>query len=127
ITEMSPGAGSLVEYGSTVVLTVSSGSSVEYMKVSDYTGVAEIIAVADVQRYYRLKSVSYEYSDEIPQGHIISQSVPAGLYVPKGSFISFTISLGKEFVEPTPEPTQEPTPELTPTLPSDDQFVDNVN
>lgn len=125
VTEMSPGAGALVEYGSTVVLTVSAGAAVEYMKVADYYGVAEIVAVADVQRYYKLKSVSYEYSDEIPEGHIISQSIPAGMYVPRGSFISFTISLGKEFVEPTPVP---PTP--VPTLPDNfnpDEFVDNVN
>lgn len=119
VTEMSPGAGSLVEYGSTVVLTVSRGASVEYLMVADYTNSSEIIVVADVQRYFRLKSVNYEYSDEIPEGHVISQSIPAGMYVPKGSFISFTISLGKEFVTPEPVPTVTPIPTEEPVLPED--------
>ncbi len=114
VISMYPEAGTLVEYGSNVVLTVSEGSSIEYIKVADYTGSSEIVVVADVYKYYRLKSVSYEYSDEIPAGHIISQSIPAGMYTPKGSFISFVVSLGKEAVTPEPEPTPIPTPVVPP-------------
>ncbi|MBO5744622.1 MAG: protein kinase [Clostridia bacterium] len=94
VISMSPASGTKVDYGTKVTLTVSDGYSFEYIKVTDYTNSPQIIAVADVQKFYTLKNVTYEYSDEIGEGRIISQSLEADSYVAKGSYISFTVSLG---------------------------------
>lgn len=94
VISMSPASGTKVDYGTKVTLTVSDGYSFEYIKVTDYTNSPQIIAVADVQKYFTLKNVTYEYSDEIAEGRIISQSLDPDSYVAKGAFISFTVSLG---------------------------------
>ncbi len=118
VISTSPSHGSYLEYGSGVTLYVSTGSTYQMITVPDYRGMSESELIPIVELLYRLDGISYEYSDSIPQGCVISQSIPKGMYTARGSFISFVISAGVDpdkVVIPTPTPTPEITPEVVPT------------
>ena len=51
-----------------------------------------------------VSGVDTDYSDDIPEGCVMNQSIAAGTTVDKGTGVKLTISLGKK-------PTQEQTPD----------------
>ena len=57
-------------------------------------------------------STSTEFSDEVDEGRVISQTPQAGDEVEKGSRVALVISRGPE-EQPDPDPEPEPEPELT--------------
>ncbi len=89
-----PAARSEVEYGSTLIIYYSTGSSVKKVDVPVLTGLTPIEAYAKMNGNFKVGAVSYDYSDTVPAGRISSQSVPSGTQAIKGTSINFVISKG---------------------------------
>lgn len=86
--------GELVEQGTVVVLTVSSG--VEGIRVPT------VNELSYEKAYTKLKDAGFkvtrgeDYSATIPKGNVITQTPKGGETVPKGSEVKVTVSLGAE-------------------------------
>lgn len=87
-----PGAGSTQKEGTSVVITVSKG---------DLAVVASVVGQGYDGAKGSLESLGFkvsrggeEYSDSIPQGSVISQSISGGSVEKKGTSISLTVSKG---------------------------------
>ncbi len=105
-----PAPGTTVKYGDTVKLTISKGqNSEEYnVTVPDFLGSSEAAAkLLLAEGKLKLGEVSYIESTS-PKGTILTQSISSMSEVPRGTSISFTVSLGKaEEVIAEPEDTKE--------------------
>lgn len=89
-----PAGGVEVVEGTKIILYVSKGSDkVEVPSLKGYTKeeAENILANAELSG-----SVSEEFSDEVEEGRVISQSPEAGQKVPKNTPISYVVSKGKE-------------------------------
>ncbi len=102
-----PAGGIEVAEGTKVILYVSKGSDkVEVPSLKGYTKeeAANLLANAQLSG-----SVSgEEFSDEVEEGRIISQSPEAGQKVPKNTAITYVVSKGKEDKEEEPEKPNTP-------------------
>ena len=85
-------AGSTVTKDSTITLVVSKG--VEVVEVPDVPNMDESSAVNVLKNCPFVISVTYEYSESVAEGYVISQSESAGSKLAKGSEIAIIISLG---------------------------------
>ncbi len=94
-----PEAGSLITSDTLVTVYVSIGSGSEYVSVPNFVNMNSIELDLALIRYgFRIKSISYEYSETVEAGRVISQSILQGTKVPSGvTEISFVVSLGSEF------------------------------
>ncbi|MFW5961918.1 MAG: Stk1 family PASTA domain-containing Ser/Thr kinase, partial [bacterium] len=92
-----PAAGAEVEKGSEVTLFVSRGERDISVKMPDLTGLTQAEAF-DLLRGNGLNigQVNVENSRRFADGQVISQSVKAGEYLPKGIAVDFVISKGTE-------------------------------
>ncbi|MDY5785605.1 Stk1 family PASTA domain-containing Ser/Thr kinase [Corynebacterium sp.] len=93
-----PTAGSQLRPGTLVTVSVSSGR--ELTDVPDVTGLnpqdaAAALADADLELNTQLRS---EFSEDVPEGDIISQNPAAGSQLSKGSQVSVVVSKGHERV-----------------------------
>lgn len=91
-----PAAKSLVATGSTVIVYYSAGSQIERVKVPVLTNLTPAEAYKKMGGDFRVGDVTDEYSDTVPEGCIISQSLPANTDAIKGTTINFVISLGPD-------------------------------
>ena len=89
-----PAAGSEITYGSTLTIYYSIGSSLEKIDMPVLTELTPTEAYARMNGNFRVGQVTYEYSDTVPEGKIISQSIEAGTKAVKGTKIDFVISRG---------------------------------
>ena len=97
VISQSPRAGSEVERGTTIDLTISLG--VELVEVPDVTGLDLTEATVLIREMgLALDVVDDEYSDTIDEGVVISQSIPAGTQVEIGESIDLVVSLGSGLV-----------------------------
>lgn len=71
-------------------------------------GKSESSAIAEMEEAGLAVSVSYEYSDTVSEGKVISQSVEEGKEVLLDSTISLVVSAGKDPSKPEPTPTPAP-------------------
>ncbi|MHC4648529.1 MAG: Stk1 family PASTA domain-containing Ser/Thr kinase, partial [Planctomycetota bacterium] len=96
VISQSPVSGTTVAVGSLVDLVVSLGQPV----VPDVVGQAEADANTAITAVDNLTvgSVTYEYSDTVASGNVISQNPAAGTTVPIGSSVDLVISLGQPIV-----------------------------
>lgn len=103
-----PAARAEAAYGSTLVIYYSAGAKIQKVNVPVLTGLTPKNAYKKMNGNFRVGDVTYEYSDTVGEGLIISQSIPSGEQAVKGTTIHFVISLG-----PVPEtvPPDEPYPE----------------
>lgn len=97
ITKQSPAAGEKKPQGTKVSVTVSSG--VEQVTVPNFYE----MTAADAQKYaaeygLKLSADPAAYSDEVEKDHIVSQNPTYGTKVPKGSTVTYVLSLGTETV-----------------------------
>ena len=104
VISMSPEAGTTVERGSTVTLTISQGK--KSTTVPNVIGYTESNAKTMLTNAGLTVVVTSEYSDSVEEGSVISQRY-AGKTVEEGTEITICVSLG-------PEPVQEETPAETP-------------
>ncbi len=103
-----PAGGIEVVEGTKVILYVSKGSDkVTVPSLRGYTGeeASDLLAAAQLTG----SAAGEEYSDEIEEGRIISQSPAAGEKVPKNTPVTYVVSKGKEEPEePEPEDPEDP-------------------
>jgi serine/threonine-protein kinase len=88
-----PRPGMKIKEGRRVYLTVSSGE--QRIEVPSLIGKSTRDAKLTLEKYgLRLGDIEYEFSDEVPEGAIISQSIPEKTLVPAGTLISVVVSIG---------------------------------
>lgn len=87
-------AGTKVDEGSNVVLTVSAGS--EGVEVPDVKGMSEAEGVAALSQKGFIVNKTEGHDEYIKEGNIITQSPEAGSKAPSGTTITIRISLGPE-------------------------------
>ncbi len=95
ILSQEPLAGQSVNAGTYVTVYVSKGADRIYMKSVELMTESE--ARAEIERLgLTVGSISRQYSDDISEGKVISQSVPADTEVKKGRAVNLIISKGKD-------------------------------
>lgn len=98
IIRTNPAAGSSLQAGTSVRLTVSSGKEIiEVPDIREKTP-EEARHILDEAGLELDQNVKEEASDTIPTGHIVSQQPTAGSQISKGSKVSITMSSGVEEV-----------------------------
>lgn len=103
-----PSAKEQVAFGSTITIYKSVGPEHVRVTAEDYTGITPKQAYTKINGDFKIGNVTYEYSDTVAKGYIISQSLEVGTLYIKHTQIDFVISLG---VAPPPETTEPPTSE----------------
>lgn len=95
VIKQNPTAGTEVDLGFTITITVSRG--LEQVKVPSLSGLSQEAAEKELN-YVGLKlgSVSSDYSGSVGVGEVIDQDIPSGTSVEKGTAVSITISLGEQ-------------------------------
>ena len=84
---------SKAEKGSTVTMLVSQGS--DKKTVPDVRGMADATAQSTIKSYgFNVGTVTYDYSDSVEKGMVISQTVEPGTKASAGTSISITVSNG---------------------------------
>ncbi len=94
VIRTSPTAGSQLQKGTSVTMTVSSGR--EITDVPDITGLTPqeaADALAEVDLLLE-QQVNEQASDTVPAGRILEQNPPAGAQISKGSHVTITVSTG---------------------------------
>ncbi|MCR5641046.1 MAG: Stk1 family PASTA domain-containing Ser/Thr kinase [Lachnospiraceae bacterium] len=96
VMSQSINAGQKVEKNSTITVTISSGAgNIDVPNVENMTESAATNTLTDAGFKY---SVSYNYSDSVEQGVVISQTPGAKASGKKGDTIALVVSRGKETV-----------------------------
>jgi serine/threonine-protein kinase len=99
VISSSPVAGKTVKIGATVTLTVSKGRqkvTVPYVINKSYDAAVSALQAEGLN----IGDVSYENSDTISYGYIISQGVSANSQVDKGTYVDLVVSIGPKETEP---------------------------
>jgi beta-lactam-binding protein with PASTA domain len=96
VISQDPVGGTTVAVGSSVDLVVSSGQPLvpNVLDINEADANAAITAVDNLT----VGAVTYEYSDTVADGNVISQDPAAGTPVPIGSSVDLVISLGQPAV-----------------------------
>lgn len=91
-----PAAGGTITEGGTVVIYISTGaSSGDGIEVISFVGQTENTAKEMAEQMGLSVNIEYEKSD-MPGGQVIRQSLEVGEFVAHATFITFTVSEGKE-------------------------------
>ncbi len=93
---MYPEAGSALEKGSVVFLTVSAGAEVEYISVPNLIGLSEVAAIEKIESSELSYGGSEYVSSDLPQGTVIGQSEENYTLLPAHSNIILRVSTGPE-------------------------------
>lgn len=92
-----PAAGAEVEKGSEITLFVSRGERDISVRMPDLTGLTQAEAFKLIRESgLNIGQVSVESSERFTDGQVISQSVRAGEYLPRGIAVDFVISRGSD-------------------------------
>ena len=94
VISSNPPAGTKVEEGTEVTIIVSLGEAPA--TVPGLTGKSASAAESALADAGLNGSFSEEYSDDVPEGNVISQSIEAGTKVDKGTTVEYVVSLGPE-------------------------------
>lgn len=95
VISQSPEAGTKAKKGDTVTVVLSQGR--ETFSMPDVRNKPEGDARAELKDMgIDVVSTSSDYSDDIPEGNVISQSITPGKTVEKGTQVTLVISLGKK-------------------------------
>ncbi len=109
VVSTDPAGGTLVDVGSTVVLSVSTGE----VEVPDVLGDSEAAATATLKAAGFNVTPVYEETDQDPAGSVIDQSPAGGTFARLATTVVLTIA--KAPPPPTPTDTATPTPSDTTT------------
>ncbi|MBQ3866029.1 MAG: Stk1 family PASTA domain-containing Ser/Thr kinase [Clostridia bacterium] len=98
IIATSPEAGKKVQSGDTVTLYVSKGAETNYSPMINVTGMEEAEAKRKLlAANFVVGAITREYSDSIPAGHVIRQSVePGASTAQRYTAVGLTVSLGPQ-------------------------------
>ncbi len=95
VISQTPSGGSSAKKGASVTIVISSGKEVKKVSVPNVVDKSQDEAVNMLtEAGLTVTSTSTDYSDNIEQGHVISQSVVGGQSVDEGTNVSLVISLG---------------------------------
>ena len=94
VISCNPNVGTEVDEGSNVEIIVSLGA--EPATVPDIRDKKEADAQAALEAAGLKGSASEEYSDDVPEGQVISQSIDPNSKVSKGTTVSYVVSKGPE-------------------------------
>ncbi len=92
----SPGAGEAISAGTTVYLTVSSGTEVVYETMPNLIGLSEAAAITQISNYGLSYGGAERVHSELEAGTVIGQSVDAFTKVEAHSKITLKVSRGSE-------------------------------
>lgn len=92
----SPQAGEEITTGTTVYLTVSSGTEISYMTMPNLIGLSENAAVVQIENYGLSYGGAERVTSDLQAGTVIGQSVEAFTPVEEHSKIILTVSRGPE-------------------------------
>lgn len=98
IISQEPEAGTEIEFGQEVIVTVSKGE--ELIEIPDVTGLKQSDAKSKLKFLSMKVDIKETYSDNVAKGKVISQSVAANKKVKKGTLITLKVSKGSK---PEPE------------------------
>ena len=93
-----PVAGTEVEEGSTVKIIISNGKETKKIAVPNLKGRSEADAAAKLQEVNLVGNPSYEYSDDVKEGQVISQDPEVNTEVDEGTTVSYVVSKGPQKV-----------------------------
>lgn len=93
-----PVAGTEVEEGSTVKIIISNGKEQKKVVVSKLEGMSEADAAAKLTELNLVGAPTYEYSDTVKEGQVISQDPVVNTEVDEQSTVSYVVSKGQEKV-----------------------------
>lgn len=93
-----PVAGTKVEEGSTVKIIVSNGKEQKQVVVPKLEGMSETDAAAKLTELNLVGAPTYEYSDTVKEGQVISQDPAVNTAVDEQSTVSYVVSKGPEKV-----------------------------
>ncbi len=98
VMSQSPRAGSSVEEGTTITITVSQGpeSRVTTVSVPSVIGYSESSARSTLRNAGLDVDVDYEYSNNTDRGEVMSQSPGAGSSVEEGTTVTIVVSVGPD-------------------------------
>ena len=114
IVRQEPIGGTYAESGASVVIYVSVGPESQETEVPDVREKSEREAAAALtEAKLTVGAVTHMESPNIPEGDVISQTVPPGRIVANGTAVGLMISSGPGADTSGPEPTPTPTPEPT--------------
>ena len=93
-----PVAGTEVEEGSTVKIIISNGKEQKTVPVPKLEGMSEADAAAKLTELNLVGAPTYEYSDTVKEGQVISQDPAVNTEVNEQSTVSYVVSKGQEKV-----------------------------
>lgn len=93
-----PVAGTEVEEGSTVKIIISNGKEQKTVPVPNLEGMSEADAAAKLTELNLVGAPTYEYSDTVKEGQVISQDPVVNTEVNEQSTVSYVVSKGQEKV-----------------------------
>lgn len=93
-----PVAGTEVEEGSTVKIIISNGKEQKKVVVPILEGMSEADAAAKLTELNLVGAPTYEYSDTVKEGQVISQDPVVNTEVDEQSTVSYVVSKGQEKV-----------------------------
>ncbi len=93
-----PVAGTEVEEGSTVKIIISNGKEQKKVVVPNLEGMSEANAAAKLTELNLVGAPTYEYSDTVKEGQVISQDPVVNTEVDEQSTVSYVVSKGQEKV-----------------------------
>lgn len=93
-----PVAGTEVEEGSTVKIIISNGKEQKKVVVPNLEGMSEADAAAKLTELNLVGAPTYEYSDTVKEGQVISQDPVVDTEVDEQSTVSYVVSKGQEKV-----------------------------
>lgn len=100
VIRQSPESDVEVELGTEIILTVSKGrEEEEEVTVPDVEGSSESSAKSALNKLGFRVSVTEEYSSDVAEGKVISQSPSGGTKMQKGSLVKIVVSKGEKEVE----------------------------
>ena len=81
-----------LEEGSTVKIIISNGKETKKIAVPNLKGRSEADAAAKLQEVNLVGNPSYEYSDDVKEGQVISQDPEVNTEVDEGTTVSYVVS-----------------------------------
>lgn len=93
-----PVAGTEVEEGSTVKIIISNGKEQKKVVVPYLEGMSEADAAAKLTELNLVGAPTYEYSDTVKEGQVISQDPVVNTEIDEQSTVSYVVSKGQEKV-----------------------------
>ena len=96
VIDMSPAAGTPLEKGDWVYLTVSAGLEIEYVSIPNLVGLSEVAAIEKIEQNELSYGGSEYVTSDLPAGTVIGQSEDSYNLLPAHSKIILRVSTGPE-------------------------------